>query len=113
MSGFAKSARSDNVSLSSLLACRAVWAPEGSDGNNRHLYFHEPALRFSWNAASLIAFRFVQGIGTGGEAPVASAYINEFAAAKGRGPFFLLYEVLFVVGLSFAAILGRISAPGA
>jgi MFS transporter, putative metabolite:H+ symporter len=66
---------------------------------------------FSWNAASLIVFRFVQGIGTGGEVPVAGAYINEFAAAKGRGRFFLLYEVLFVVGLSFAAILGYLLVP--
>jgi putative MFS transporter len=66
---------------------------------------------FSWSAASLMIFRFVQGIGTGGEVPVASAYINEFASAKGRGRFFLLYEVLFVVGLAFAAILGRLLVP--
>ena len=66
---------------------------------------------FSWSAASLILFRFVQGIGTGGEVPVASAYINEFAAAKGRGRFFLLYEVLFVVGLAFAAVLGYLLVP--
>jgi MFS transporter, putative metabolite:H+ symporter len=66
---------------------------------------------FSWNAASLIGFRFIQGIGTGGEVPVASAYINELAAAKRRGRFFLLYEVLFVVGLSFAAILGYFLVP--
>ena len=66
---------------------------------------------FSWSAASLIVFRFVQGIGTGGEVPVASAYINEFAAAKGRGRFFLLYEVLFVVGLAFAAVLGYLLVP--
>lgn len=66
---------------------------------------------FSWNAASLIAFRFIQGIGTGGEVPVASAYINEFASAQKRGRFFLLYEVLFVVGLAFAAILGYFLVP--
>lgn len=66
---------------------------------------------FSWNAVSLMTFRFVQGIGTGGEVPVASAYINEFAAAKRRGRFFLLYEVLFVVGLSFAAVLGYLLVP--
>ena len=66
---------------------------------------------FAWSAASLIVFRFVQGIGTGGEVPVASAYINEFASAKGRGRFFLLYEVLFVVGLAFAAVLGFLLVP--
>lgn len=44
---------------------------------------------------SLLIFRFLQGVGTGGEVPVASAYINEFIGAEKRGKFFLLYEVLF------------------
>jgi MFS transporter, putative metabolite:H+ symporter len=66
---------------------------------------------FAWSAGSLMIFRFVQGIGTGAEVPVASAYINEFAAAKQRGRFFLLYEVLFVVGLAFAAVLGYLLVP--
>lgn len=61
---------------------------------------------FSWNAASLIAFRFIQGIGTGGEVPVASAYVNEFVGARSRGRFFLLYELLFLVGLVFAGLIG-------
>jgi putative MFS transporter len=56
---------------------------------------------FAWSAASLIVFRFLQGIGTGGEVPVASAYINEFASAQRRVRFFLLYEVLFVVALTY------------
>ena len=47
----------------------------------------------------MILFRFLQGIGTGGEVPVASAYINEYIGAKQRGRFFLLYEVMFLVGL--------------
>ncbi|WP_163566516.1 MFS transporter, partial [Klebsiella pneumoniae] len=29
-------------------------------------------------AAMMMLFRFIQGIGTGGEVPVASAYINEY-----------------------------------
>ncbi len=66
---------------------------------------------FSWSAGALMLFRFLQGIGTGGEVPVASAYINEFASASRRGRFFLLYEVLFVVGLAFAAVLGYLLVP--
>jgi putative MFS transporter len=66
---------------------------------------------FAWSALSMALFRFVQGIGTGGEVPVASAYINEFASAKRRGRFFLLYEVLFVVGLAFAGVLGFLLVP--
>ena len=48
---------------------------------------------FAWSGASMMLFRFIQGIGTGGEVPVASAYINEFIGAEKRGRFFLLYEV--------------------
>ncbi|HEV7777022.1 MAG TPA: MFS transporter [Luteibacter sp.] len=66
---------------------------------------------FSWSAASLMAFRFVQGIGTGGEVPVASAYVNEFIGARRRGRFFLLYELLFLVGLVFAALIGYFLVP--
>ena len=51
------------------------------------------ACLFAWSGASMLIFRFFQGIGTGGEVPVASAYINEFIGAKKRGRFFLLYEL--------------------
>ena len=70
------------------------------------------ACLFAWGAWSMILFRFVQGIGTGGEVPVASAYINEFIGAKRRGRFFLLYEVLFLVGLVGAGLIGSLLVPG-
>lgn len=66
---------------------------------------------FAWDAHSLMAFRFVQGIGTGGEVPVASAYVNEFAGARRRGRFFLLYELLFLIGLVFAGLIGYSLVP--
>jgi len=59
----------------------------------------------------MIVFRFLQGVGTGGEVPVASAYINEFIGAEKRGRFFLLYEVIFPVGLMFAGIAGYFLVP--
>jgi len=40
------------------------------------------ACLFASSAAMMIAFRFIQGIGTGGEVPVASAYINELIGSK-------------------------------
>jgi putative MFS transporter len=43
--------------------------------------------------------------------PVASAYINEFIGAEKRGRFFLLYEVIFPVGLMFAAMAGYFLVP--
>src|SRR3954471_2653024 len=69
------------------------------------------ACLFAWNATSMMAFRFFQGIGTGGEVPVASAYMNEFVSAKRRGRFFLLYEVLFLFGLLSAGLIGYFLVP--
>src|SRR3954467_4385495 len=69
------------------------------------------ACLFAWSGASMLVFRFLQGIGTGGEVPVASAYINEFIGAKKRGRFFLLYELIFPVGLMFAGIAGFFLVP--
>ncbi|XQU70520.1 MFS transporter [Cupriavidus sp. H18C1] len=43
--------------------------------------------------------RIVQGLGLGGELPVAATYINEVTRAHGRGRFVLLYEVVFPIGL--------------
>lgn len=69
------------------------------------------ACLFAWSGLSMMAFRFLQGVGTGGEVPVASAYINEFIGAEKRGRFFLLYEVIFPVGLMFAGMAGFFLVP--
>jgi putative MFS transporter len=69
------------------------------------------ACLFAWGGMSMIAFRFLQGVGTGGEVPVASAYINEFIGAEKRGRFFLLYEVIFPIGLMFAGMAGFFLVP--
>ncbi|MBB3172618.1 putative MFS transporter [Endobacter medicaginis] len=66
---------------------------------------------FSWDASSLMLFRFLQGIGTGGEVPVASAYVNELSGSRNRGRFFLLYELLFLVGLVFSGMVGYALVP--
>lgn len=69
------------------------------------------ACLFAWSGASMMLFRFLQGLGTGGEVPVASAYINEFIGAEKRGRFFLLYEVIFPIGLMFAGMAGFFLVP--
>ena len=71
----------------------------------------DAACLFAWGAPSMILFRFLQGIGTGGEVPVASAYINEYIGAKRRGRFFLLYEAMFLVGLVGAGLIGYLLVP--
>ena len=54
---------------------------------------------FAWDYNSLLWFRTLQGIGLGGEVPVAAVYISELTRAKNRGRFVLLYELVFPIGL--------------
>ena len=69
------------------------------------------ACAFVGNFSVLFALRFVQGIGVGGEVPVAATYINELSQAKGRGRFFILYELIFPLGLLAAAQVGAFVVP--
>ena len=66
---------------------------------------------FAWDPHSMMLFRFLQGIGLGGEVPVAAAYISEVSHAGNRGRFFALYELIFPVGLLSTAILGYWIVP--
>jgi putative MFS transporter len=63
------------------------------------------------NFPALLACRLVQGIGVGGEMPVAATYINELSRAHGRGRFFLLYEMIFPVGLMATGQIGAWVVP--
>jgi putative MFS transporter len=69
------------------------------------------ACAFAWDYNSLFVFRTIQGIGLGGEVPVAASYITEMAKARGRGRFFLLYECVFGFGLLGASLLGLWLVP--
>jgi MFS transporter, putative metabolite:H+ symporter len=65
----------------------------------------------AWDYSSLLAFRTMQGIGLGGEVPVAAVFISELAKAQGRGRFVLLYELVFPVGLVAASLVGLWVVP--
>ena len=54
---------------------------------------------------TLLVARLLQGIGIGGEIPVAAAYINEWSRAEKRGRNFLLYQMVFGVGLSLSQLV--------
>lgn len=66
---------------------------------------------FAWDYNSLLVFRTIQGIGLGGEVPVAAVFISELARAKGRGRFVLLYELVFPIGLTMASLIGLWVVP--
>ena len=61
---------------------------------------------FAWDYNSLLIFRTIQGVGLGGEVPVAAVFISELAKAHGRGRFVLLYELVFPIGLVAVALAG-------
>ena len=69
------------------------------------------ACAFTGNFSQLFICRFIQGIGVGGEMPVAATYINELSRAHGRGRFFLLYELIFPLGFLAAGLLGARLVP--
>jgi len=69
------------------------------------------ACAMAGNFPTLLACRLVQGIGVGGEMPVAATYINELSRAHGRGRFFLLYELIFPVGLMATGQIGAWMVP--
>jgi MFS transporter, putative metabolite:H+ symporter len=65
----------------------------------------------SWNPHSMMVFRFFQGIGLGGEVPIAATYMSEVVESKRRGRFFALYEAIFPLGLLCTALGGYWFVP--
>ena len=60
---------------------------------------------------TLFALRFVQGIGLGGEVPIANTYVSEFAKSKGRGRFVLIQQLMFPIGLTTVGLVGIFVVP--
>jgi len=66
---------------------------------------------FSGSFMGLLLCRLIQGIGVGGEMPVAATYVSELSQARGRGRFFLLYELIFPIGLMATGQVGTLLVP--
>ncbi len=69
------------------------------------------ACAFTQNYEQLFVLRFFEGIGLGGEIPVASTYISEILRAERRGGRFLAYQMIFPVGLLASGIAGAFVVP--
>lgn len=61
--------------------------------------------------STLFALRFIQGIGLGGEVPIANTYVSEFAKSKGRGRFVLMQQLMFPIGLTTVGLVGVFVVP--
>ncbi|MEU9025738.1 MFS transporter [Actinomadura sp. NPDC048394] len=69
------------------------------------------AIVFAPGFAWLVALRFVQGLGIGGEVPVGATYVSEITKARHRGRFVLLYELVFPAGLLMATLVAAWVIP--
>ncbi|HEY3110547.1 MAG TPA: MFS transporter, partial [Chloroflexota bacterium] len=63
-------------------------------------------------ALSLMAVRFLAGLGLGGELPVASTLVSEFAPTARRGWLVVLLESFWAWGSILAALIGYLVIPG-
>jgi MFS transporter, putative metabolite:H+ symporter len=59
----------------------------------------------SWGYTSMIIFRFIVGVGLGGELPVVASLLSEFVPAKSRGKYIVLLESFWGFGWLLAAIV--------
>ncbi|HEY2532251.1 MAG TPA: MFS transporter [Xanthobacteraceae bacterium] len=59
----------------------------------------------------LLALRFIQGLGLGGEVPVGAAYISEFTNARTRGRVVFGLQVFYAFAVLVTAIIGAYVVP--
>jgi len=67
----------------------------------------------AWSAGALAAIRFFAGVGLGGELPVASTLVSEFAPKERRGRTIVLLESFWAYGTVLAALIGAVVVPNA
>ncbi len=65
----------------------------------------------SWSYSSMLLLRALQGVGLGGEVPVASAYLSEWVAASRRGRYVVFFELAAPLGILAAGLLGAWVVP--
>jgi putative MFS transporter len=66
---------------------------------------------FAWSAGALAVIRFFAGLGLGGELPVASTLVSEFAPTEHRGRTVVLLESFWAYGTVLAALIGATIVP--
>ena len=88
---------------------RPVWATADADcGCGTFLSSPPPATALAWNAASLIAFRFLVGVAIGADYPISVSYITENVPARFRGRMVIGAFTFQAVGALLGALTGLI-----
>jgi MFS transporter, putative metabolite:H+ symporter len=65
----------------------------------------------AWSVASLMVFRFLIGVGVGGEAPVAQAVLSEIIPANVRAKYIAFMEGFWAVGFVISGIIAYTVLP--
>jgi MFS transporter, putative metabolite:H+ symporter len=65
----------------------------------------------SWNVASLMVFRFLIGVGVGGEAPVAQAVLSEIIPANVRAKYIAFMEGFWAIGFVISGTIAYFVLP--
>jgi putative MFS transporter len=65
----------------------------------------------AWNVASLMVFRFLIGVGVGGEAPVAQAVLSEIIPANERAKYIAFMEGFWAVGFIISGTITYLVLP--
>ena len=65
----------------------------------------------AWDIKSMMFFRFLVGVGLGGELPVVSSLLSEFIPGKQRGRFIVLLESFWAWGWLIAALIAFLVIP--
>jgi len=65
----------------------------------------------SWNVASLMVFRFLIGVGVGGEAPVAQAVLSEIIPANVRARYIAFMEGFWAIGFIVSGTIAYFVLP--
>lgn len=66
---------------------------------------------FAWGLSIFLVLRFFQGIGLGGEVPIAATYLNELSPSKARGRIILALESGFSLGTLVTAAVAVWAIP--
>lgn len=102
------------------MAIGAVLAGSAADKFGRKAVFSVTLIIYSvatglcgiaWNYESLLVFRFLVGLGLGGELPVAATLMTEYSPPKKRGRFVVLLESFWGAGWLVAALISYLIIP--
>ena len=69
------------------------------------------ACAFAWSLPALLVGRLLQGVGLGGEVPVAATYVNEWCPSRLRGRLVFLFQSLFAAGIAITSVVAAVVVP--